>query len=120
MRILVALLLLASFAAFGARTASVTMRLVDLDKPGALEALKRDRPQDYSRVLRAADEVQAVPIESRGQHGLFLDEEKPDPTRRRIETSDPAKTKITVPAGNVLYSLTVLYLKHPPSLLRTR
>lgn len=121
MRILAFLpLLLFSLAASAERTVTVTAELVDLDKPGALESLKRDKPDDYAKVMRAADEVQSVPIEPGGQQDLFLDARKPDPTRRQVWTSDPARTKITVFTGKVLYSLTVFYLKHPPSLVGAR
>ena len=108
MRILIAAIL---WSALAAQAAAV--HVVDLDKPGALDALKRDKPEHYAQVARAMDKVQAVPYEARGQHNLFLDGRKPDPTRRQIETSHPAKTRLMVPIGDVNYRITVTYLKHP-------
>jgi hypothetical protein len=106
MRILIAVVL---WTALGVQAATV----VDLDEPGALGALKRDNPEHYALVVRAMDKVQAVPYEARGQHNLFLDGRKPDPTRRQIEASQPAKTRLMVPIGDVNYRITVMYLKNP-------
>jgi hypothetical protein len=96
--------------------AATPSRAMDLDKPGALEALKKDRPDHYSKVVESMDKVQAVPYSSKGQHDLRLEVQKPDPTRRQIETSNPAKTRITIPVGDVEYRITVLYTKHPATL----
>ena len=89
---------------------------VDLDKPGALEALKQDKPAHYAKVVESMDKVQAVPYSSKGQHDLRLEVQKPDPTRRQIETSNPAKTRMTIPIDDVQYRITVVYSKHPATL----
>ena len=95
-------------------------RAVDLDKPGALETLKQDRPKHYAKVVEEMDKVQAVPYSSKGQHDLRFDAQKPDPTRRQIETSHPAKTRITIAVEDVEYRITVLYTKNPATLSRAK
>lgn len=114
MRFLALLALVVSFATQAA------IEVVDLDKPGAFAALKRDKPEHYAQVLRAMDKVQAVPDDRDGRHNLFLDARTPDPTRRQIETSQPAKTRLTIPIGEVNYRITVRYLKDPATVRRTK
>lgn len=87
---------------------------VNLDAPGALEALKRDRPVHYEKVVEAMDRIQAVPYSEKSVHDLRFDVLKPDPTRRKIETSYPAKTRLAVPVEDTKYLITVLYVKDPP------
>jgi hypothetical protein len=105
-----ALALLAVLASLAVQAA---VEVVDLDKPGALATLMRDKPDHYKQVLRAMDDVQAVPDDPTGRRNLFLDQRTPDPTRRRVETSQPAKTRLTIPIGDVNYRITVRYLKNP-------
>jgi hypothetical protein len=93
---------------------------VDLDKPGALEALKKDKPDHYAKVLEAMDKVQAIPYSPKGQHDLRLEIGKPDPTGRSVETSLPAKTRMTIPLDDVRYRITVLYTKHPATSVPAR
>ena len=99
-----------------AATPVQVMRTVDLDKPGALERLKAERPKHYAKVVEEMDKVQAVPRSEQGQHSLRFNPATPDPTRRQIETSDPAKTRVTIPVEDTLYSITVLYTKNPATL----
>ena len=91
------------------------MRIVDLDRPGALEALKHDKPAHYAKVAEAMDRVQEVPHEASPRQPLF-DPGAPDFTRRSIRTSFPAKTTIAVPVDGTLYQVTVRYVKHPAKL----
>lgn len=84
---------------------------VNLDAPGALEALKRERPAHYEKVVEAMDRVQAVPYSETAIHDLLA---KPgEPAGREIETSFPAKTRLTVAVEDTSYFITVLYLKNP-------
>jgi hypothetical protein len=108
MRIL-SILMFASSAAVGL----AAVNFVNLDAPGALEALKQDRPAHYEKVVEAMDRVQAVPYSETAVYSLRLDVLKPDPTRREIETSFPAKTRLTVPVEGTNYLITVLYVKNP-------
>jgi LysM repeat protein len=96
--------------------AATPPRTVDLDKPGALEELKKNKPDHYAKVAQSMDKVQAVPYSSKGQHDLRLDVQKPDPTRRQVETSNPAKTRMTIQVGDVEYRITVLYIINPATL----
>lgn len=105
------------FWVFGAWAAA---QVVDLDKAGALDALKHANPTHHAKVLAAMEQVQAVPYEPKGQHNLSLNSEKPDPTRRQIETSHPAKTRLTIPIEDETYRITVVYLKDPATLHRTK
>src|ERR1700755_2822895 len=98
--------------ASSALTAVAVGKSVNLDAPGALEALKRDQPANYAKVVEAMEKVQAVPYSETGQHNLFATP-KPDPTRRDIKTSFPAKTHLTVPIGDINYEITVLYVLNP-------
>ena len=114
------LLLLAFLCTVFGASAAIHLPTVDLDQPGALAALRRDNPSDYERVAKAMDEVQAVPFSKQAQHDLRLDVMKPDPTRREIETSLPAKTRMTILGSAAVYRITVLYTKHPPSVVPAR
>jgi len=113
MRIL-SILMFSSIAAVS--VAGLPGNAVNLDAPGALEALKRDRPAHYEKVVEAMDRVQAVPYSEKTVHNLRGDLLKPDPTAREIETSFPAKTRLTVPVEDTNYSITVLYVKNPGKL----
>jgi hypothetical protein len=106
------------WAALAAQAAPA--QIVDLDRPGALEALKTEKPQHYAKIIESMDEVQAVPHSEKGQRDLRLEIQKPDPTRRQIETSHPAKTRMTVSVDDVEYRITVVYLKNPATLTPAR
>ena len=108
---------IALVAAFGVQAAGVPSPSVDLDKPGALEALQREKPAHYAKVLEMMEKVQAVPFSEKGQHDLRLELQKPDVTRRQIETSFPAKTRLTVPVDDTEYKITVVYTKNPGTIV---
>src|SRR5690242_3600762 len=93
-------------------TAAFATASVNLDAPGALEALKKDRPSHYEKVIEAMDRVQAVPYTKNGVHDLLA---KPDGqhTERDIETSFPAKTRLKVPVEDTDYLITVVFVKNP-------
>lgn len=110
-------IVVALFAAFGVQAAGVPSQSVDLDKPGALEALQRDKPAHYAKVLEMMEKVQAVPLAAEGQRDLRLEVQKPDVTRRQIETSFPAKTRMTVPVDDTEYKITVVYTKNPATVV---
>lgn len=96
---------------------AVASQVVNLDAPGALEALKRDKPAHYAKVVEMMEKVQAVPYDPHGRRDLRLDVQKPDPTRRQIETSFPAKTRLTMFVDDVQYNITVTYTKNPAKLV---
>ena len=105
-----------SLLVFGlsALTAMAAPNFVNLDAPGALEALSRDHPADYAKVVEAMERIQAVPYSPQGQHNLFADIRQPDPTRADIQTSFPGKAHISVPVNDTVYRITVLYTTNPP------
>jgi hypothetical protein len=105
------------FVVFGVQAAGVPSQSVDLDTPGALEALQRDNPEHYAKVIELVEKVQAVPFTEKGQHDLRLEVQKPDITRRQIETSFPAKTRLTVPVEGTEYKITVVYTKDPATVI---
>jgi hypothetical protein len=112
MRNLIAALVWGAMTVQAAPPAQVT----NLDTPGALARLKTERPAHYAKVIEEMNKVQAVPFSDRGLHHLRLNPDKEDPTRRAIETSDPAKTRMTILVESVAYTITVLYTKDPATL----
>jgi hypothetical protein len=113
----VRILLVVVLLAVSAVQAATSPRTVDLDKPGALEALKQSRPDHYAKVVESMDKAQAVPYSSNGQHDLRLEVPKAGTTGNQIETSHPAKTRITIPVDDLKYRITVVYTKHPATLI---
>jgi hypothetical protein len=69
-----------------ATLAVAAVNFVNLDAPGALEALKRDRPTHYAKVVEAMDQVQAVPYSDKAVHDLTINITTPDRTRRDVQT----------------------------------
>ena len=88
---------------------------VNLDAPGALEALKKDRPAHYEKVIEAMDRVQAVPYSEKAVHDLFA--KLGEPSGQGVETSLPAKTRLTVPVEDTNYLVTVIYVKNPATIV---
>jgi hypothetical protein len=112
-RNLIAVILWASLAVH----AAPQPQTIDLDKPGALETLRKSKPEHYAKVVESMEKVQAVPISAQGQQDLRLEVRKPDPTRRQIETSHPAKTRMTIPIDETQYRITVTYTKDPATVV---
>ena len=104
-------LAVAIFVSLGAQAQEVylirTLPKIDLDKPGALAALEKERPAQYQRVM---DEVRrAERMDCRAEVQLF----RAGAQLRRgpcpaylIGTSYPAKTRVSVPTGDGIYSIT--------------
>jgi len=111
------LIVIALWAALGAQAAGMPTRSVDLDRPGALELLRQEEPSHYAKVIETMDKVQAIPLSEEGLHDLRLEARKPDVTRRQIETSLPAKTRLLVPVDDTEYRITVVYVKNPAKVI---
>ena len=107
---------IALWVALGVQAADVSAQAVDLDPPGALEALQQDKPEHYAKVLEMMEKIQAVPYAPSGQMDLRREVQAPDATRRSIETSRPAKTRLAVPVDGTEYRITVIYTKNPAPL----
>ena len=90
--------------------------IVDLDKPGALEQLKSERPEHYAKVMKQLETIQTAPKGEFRQHNLRFSPDSPDLTMRSVQTSDPAKTRVTVAVERVLYNITLNYLKDPATM----
>jgi hypothetical protein len=106
-------LLIVVLSAFFTIQASAALLAVDLDQPGALEALKKNRPEHYAKVIEAMEQVQAVPYSPTGQRDLRLEFPKPGATGTQVETSHPAKSRISIPVDDLEYRITVVYTKYP-------
>jgi hypothetical protein len=83
------LIFIALWVALGVQAADVSLQAVDLDPPGALEALKQDKPEHYTKVLEMMEKVQAVPYAPSGQMDLRREVQTPDVTRRTKLTASP-------------------------------
>jgi len=114
MRIVILILL---WAALGSPAASATSMTIDLDAPGAMEALKLSKPEHYARVVEIMNKVQAVPASGDPLYNLKYEPLKPDITLRQIETSFPAKTRLSVAIDETEYKVTVVYKENPATLV---
>ncbi|MFZ3322644.1 MAG: hypothetical protein WA190_09740 [Usitatibacter sp.] len=87
---------------------------IDLDKPGALDALQRDNPRHYEEVMKKVDEAQTVAYTDKTMHNLGLFFHPGSPGRSGdLKLSDPAKSRITVAVDGTTYLITVRYTKDP-------
>ena len=105
----VALVVIAAFS-----TEAVALD-VNLDPPGALEALKRDKPFHYAKVMEAISKAQTLqvdPVPSVQNANLA-----PNDPRLKGATavlpSDPAKKRLAVRVGDVTYRVTAHLTEHP-------
>jgi hypothetical protein len=101
------------WVALGVQAADVASRAVDLDPPGALEALEQDKPEHYAKVLEMMKKIEAVPYAPSGQMDLRREVQTPDVTPRNIESSRPAKARLKVLVDDTEYRITVVYTKNP-------
>jgi len=86
---------------------------IDLDKPGALEALQRDNPRHYEEVMKKVDEAQTVAYSDKTLHNLGLFPRPGTVRSGDLKLSDPAKSRITVAVDGTIYLITVRYTKDP-------
>ena len=101
-----AILLAAALAALGAH-AETPKHNVDLDRPGAMDALRSENPDHYDRLVIAIAEEKAIckSLElARAVAG------RPDPCRLRVlMTSFPPKSHFTMQLDDVLYAMTLTF-----------
>ncbi|HLX22473.1 MAG TPA: hypothetical protein VKR38_03920 [Usitatibacter sp.] len=93
---------------------------IDLDQPGALDALKRDNPAHFEVVMKKVDEVQASPIKLNVLQNLRLDARKPMENGRLVEPISPARSRIGINVDGTTYLITVRYTKDPATLVPAR
>ncbi len=118
MRIAIALMLLACLPA-GATTIQIST--VDLDKPGALEALHKNRPDHYRKVMEEIEKAQAIALDPRPvMRDALMDGRSRGATT--IMPTDPAKKRISVLTEDLTteYRVTVHMTKNPATLQRAR
>lgn len=78
---------------------------VDLDAPGALDALKRDQPQHYLKLVEALQRAKVTPYVPKD---ASLNARKPAKSGEPAEPAGGARTKMTIPVENAQYRITVV------------
>jgi hypothetical protein len=92
---------------------------VDLDKPGALEKLARDRPRHHGKVMEEIAKAQAIHVEPvPAARDARMDDRSRDATT--LLPSDPAKKRLTVVVDGIEYRVTAALTKHPAVLEKAR
>ncbi|HEY2628593.1 MAG TPA: hypothetical protein VGI57_05665 [Usitatibacter sp.] len=86
---------------------------IDLDKPGALEALQRDNPAHYDAVMKKVDEAQSVAFWEKGLRNLGVTPGEPLVLSGNLKLSYPAQSRITVVFPTAMYFITVHHTKDP-------
>jgi len=103
---------------------TIVLAVIDLDRPGALEALKRDNPKHYDAVMKRVDEVQTVEYSDSGLRNLTMfwqpDFLETAPYGNLVKPSDPAQARITVMVDMQPYRITVHYTKNPATIVPAR
>ena len=108
-RSLVALALCAQFLLSGL---TFTMTEVNLDQPGAMEELARERPEHYAKVQQEIEKAQAIPLEPAPVvRDALLDARSKGATI--LKPSDPAQKHISVVVDTFRYEVTVRMVKNP-------
>lgn len=88
---------------------------IDLDKPGAMETLQRNRPEHYDKVAEAISKAQTIHVEPAPttQHaGIGTD----DPRRKgasNVLSSNPAKKRLVIQVDDAVYRVTAHLTKDP-------
>ena len=111
---------IATFALLG--SASAKGPEIDLDKPGAMETLQRDRPEHYNKVVEAISNAQTIhvdPVPTTQHAGISSN----DPRRKGLSNvlpSNPAKKRIGVTVDGVDYRVTAHLTKDPGKLEKAK
>ena len=96
----------------GMTASSFAAAWVDLDQPGAMDALARDRPADYQKVTEAIAKAQTIYIDpAPGLRDARLDERSRGATT--LLPSDPAKKRSSLVVDLTEYRFTVRMTKSP-------
>ena len=92
---------------------------VDLDKPGAMDALARDRPAHHKKVMEGIDKAQTIHLEPAPVvRDARMDGRSKDAAI--LLPSDPAKKRISVFADGIEYRVTALMTKSPAKLEKAK
>ena len=104
---------------------------IDLDKPGAMDALKRDRPAHFRKVseeiskaqeirvdphptLQKAETITPAPSGSAGPYRVVPSDDA------FLQPLDPARKRITVRVDDITYLVTVHMTKQPAQLQKAK
>ena len=101
-----AFLVTALFVAFGAQAEGIP-KTIDLDRPGALSALEKAKPDHYRAVVQRVSEVERMNCAP--SPGLLRAQRPAEHERCRaylIGTSYPAKVHLYIPLGDERYVIT--------------
>lgn len=110
---------LLGFVSLAATAVTLEVRTIDLDKPGALEALERDNPSHYKQVMKEIEKAQAIHVEPRPvTRDARMDERSRDATI--LLPSHPAQKRIAVIVGMIEYRVTARMTKDPAHLQKAR
>jgi hypothetical protein len=89
-----------------------TVTEVNLDQPGAMEELARERPEHYAKVQQEIQKAQAIPLEPFPVvRDALLDGRSAGTVA--IKPSDPAQKRISVVVDSFSYQVTVRMIKNP-------
>ena len=100
--------MLVAVAAFAANAQVLPDGPVNLDKPGALEALQKDKPSHYRAVMQRVHAVGSETCESAARvYRTKPDEVTAACRSRSLRTSFPAQTIERVRVDHTLYQITV-------------
>ena len=116
-RILIAVLLLFTGSAADARPIEV-----DLDRPGALEALEKERPEHHKRVMEEISKAQAIHVDEKPSIQK-ADVVLRDPRFKGASTvlpSNPAKKRLAIPVDEVVYRVTAHMTENPGKFEKVR
>ena len=99
----------------GAFSAEAVTSEVNLDKPGALEALKKDKPAHYSKVIEAISKAQTIQFDAAptAQNANIAPNDPRWKGATAVLPSDPAKKRLAVRVGDVTYRVTAHLTEHP-------
>ena len=89
--------------------------LADLHMPGALEALRKDKPAHYARVIEAISKAQTPQVDPAPsvQNANLAPNDPRLKGATTVLPSDPAKKRLAVRVGDVTYRVTAHLTEHP-------
>lgn len=95
---------------------------IDLDRPGALEALQRNRPDHYNKVVEAISRAQTIHVEPAPttQHAGVSTEDPRTKGVSDILLSSPAKKRLVVQIDDAVYRVTAHLTKDPGKLEKAK
>ena len=96
-----------------------TITEVNLDQPGAMDELARERPEHYAKVQQEIQKAQAIPLEpAPSVRDALMDERSTGATI--LKPSDPAQKHISVVVDAFRYEVTVRMVKNPAVLEKAK